>query len=245
MSRGPNLLRAVSWEAEATLFQEICTAALEELRLDSTVERNEDSLNRTMVRMFNRVVYRFEQAGRVIGGQVVPEALNYPDLSRARQPREKKRPDFRYQFRDTQVDDPDLCTREVVAECKRVARPQKGRRFTQLYVDEGVKRFDDPEHAYALGCASGLMLGYVQDMAHATVLREIQSGLNKHMLGIMKPPSNGWRLGGVSELDHRFTRQIHPTRFRLVHLWVDLRDTAKAGSNCGVRALPLIPIVFS
>lgn len=228
MNTGPNLIAAGRrWQAEAALFQRMCVVALIELRADAAREHAEPDLNRTLGKMLVRARYRLEQQGVVIAGQIVAEAQSIPDYTKPRnEKREKKIPDFQYVFQDTRNCSMDASQQAVVAECKRLDKPEKGREYTELYVERGVNRFIDPDWAYAEGCPAAIMLGYLQGLEPEKALKEVNASLGD--LSIDAIIQNGsWRKDGVTQLEHAFTRQPKPQNFALVHLWIDLRNTAK------------------
>lgn len=154
----------------------------------------------------------------------VAECNNQPDPNdQARALREHKRPDFQWIYLDRYEPDPERSSRQFVVECKRLG--EAARRDWVLnvnYVEYGVRRFLEPEWAYAKGASSGAMVGYWQSMLGEDVLREVDAGCRLRSiprLAPIGPPSTN----GVGKFNHDITRTFPASPFRLHHLWIDLR----------------------
>ena len=160
--------------------------------------------------------------------------FDYPPLLDARNPptpdtedsaSERKMPDLSWGYMDHQERDPRRSVRNFTIECKRLGSPSKsGWNFNSHYVEDGVRRFTDPEWRYGASVATGSMVGYVESLTPGRILSEVNEALG--CLGVpalVLPP----RLDDpLTEIDHSFPRPFAISPFRLVHLWIDLRPTA-------------------
>ena len=154
----------------------------------------------------------------------VTECNNQPDPDdQARALREYKRPDFQWIYLDIYEPDPDRSSRHFVVECKRLGdAPRTDWVLNTNYVEYGVRRFLEPEWAYAKGAPSGAMVGYWQSMLGEDVLREVNAGCRLRSIPRLVPigPSS---TNGVGKFNHDISRTFPASPFRLHHLWIDLR----------------------
>ena len=154
----------------------------------------------------------------------VTECNNQPDPDdQARVRREYKRPDFQWNYLDIYEPDPERSSRHFVVECKRLGEaPRRDWVLNVNYVEYGVRRFLEPEWAYAKGAPSGAMVGYWQSMLGEDVLREVNADCRlrsiPRLVAIGPPPTNG-----VGKFEHDMARTFPGSPFRLHHLWIDLR----------------------
>ncbi len=81
----------------------------------------------------------------------------------------------------------------------------------------------DPDWGYGEGAESGAMIGYVQTMSANDILKEVNGYAKKIKVPALERASGGWVDHGVTRLDQSFDREVRPSPFRLLHLWVDLR----------------------
>ena len=111
-----------------------------------------------------------------------------------------------------------------VIECKRLGKPERlSWIFNNNYTRHGIARFRDASHAYAKGCASAAMIGYVQSMDLKDVLREVNSAAKAAGFPEILPPKE-WKRACVVRLGRQtFRRDFSLDPFRLHHVWVDLR----------------------
>jgi hypothetical protein len=152
------------------------------------------------------------------------ECNNQPDPDdEARAGREQKRPDFQWIFLDRYELDPERSSKQFVVECKRLGNPPYIKWvLNHNYANHGVRRFKDPNHAYAKRFPSAAMVGYWQSMEAAHVLEEVNEESHKSGLPDLRL-TGSWKSGGVSHLEHTFERPFDISPFRLRHLWIDLR----------------------
>ena len=153
----------------------------------------------------------------------VTECNNQPDPDDpARARREHKRPDFQWIYLDRYEPSPERSSRHFVVECKRLGEaPRRDWVLNVNYVEYGVRRFLDPEWAYAKGARSGAMVGYWQSMLGEDVLREINAGCRLRSIPRLVPIGSS-STNGVRKFDHDITRMFPVSPFKLHHLWIDL-----------------------
>ena len=154
----------------------------------------------------------------------IMESNNQPDSDdEAGARREQKRPDFQWIYQDRYESDPQRSSKQFVVECKRLGKPPRSDWVLNAnYSDKGIRRFCDPEWAYAKQAPSGAMLGYWQSMDGKDVLREVNEGCHRRLIPdivIVGP----WVHKGISKFEHDLKRPFPISPFKLLHLWIDLR----------------------
>jgi hypothetical protein len=157
---------------------------------------------------------------------VLIEAPNQPSLNGGHNPQsERKKPDIQFTWVNPQETDVSKYQREYTVECKRLGEPLNGRCLCEEYVTKGINRFVTPEHSYANGCPSGVMVGYVQNWEPQEILVEVNSYTIANHLAQIQLQKSGWQVGGITELDHTLNRNaVYPSNFLLYHFWADFRN---------------------
>ena len=154
----------------------------------------------------------------------ITECNNQPDADdEARARREQKRPDFQWIYLDRYELDPQRSSKQFVVECKRLGEaPRSDWVLNVNYSENGIRRFRDPEWAYAKHAPSGAMLGYWQSMEGMEVLREVNEGCHRRSIPnlVLVGP---WSSKGISKFEHDLVRPFQISPFKLHHLWIDLR----------------------
>ena len=138
----------------------------------------------------------------------------------------KKRPDFQWGYINHLEPDPRKSAKHYYIECKRLGTPIKTNWiFNKNYISNGVLRFVKRELNYGRASSSGTMIGYIQSMVVSNILDEVNKEACSCGITAITLSSEGWKKKGVSRLDHELDRpEIHPTHFKLRHLWLDLRQ---------------------
>ena len=140
----------------------------------------------------------------------------------------KKRPDFQWELINTQETNPEKAIKDYTIECKRLAeKTSAGWDFINEYVIDGIIRFISKEHRYGIGTISGVMIGYVQNLVHAEVLKQINLTVRKSQeYKIPEIMFNHLKdLSGISKGNHTLIRkEVSPSNFDLRHIWVELMN---------------------
>ena len=90
---------------------------------------------------------------------------------------------------------------------------------------QGIVRFGRSSHRYGAFSSWGVMIGYLQNSDHNTVLSEVSRHIAAERdppLTVLVPGQSVWQ-PVTSRLEHCFDRPFAATPFRSLHLWVDLR----------------------
>lgn len=214
--------KAEFWANFENSITEIISLALDYLKDESTLPKNEGELNRKFY--FCLVTANFELNKKSKGRESAPfyESLNQPkEAEQFRNERENKRPDFQWSITDTTEKDPVKSSKQFVLECKRLRNPYKGRNFNENYVEYGIRRFIARGHGYGFSVESSAMLGYVQGMTISDILNEINQNLDKIVQEKLNPKEGN---EGVHRFNHTLSRKFPEESFRLEHFWVDISE---------------------
>ena len=183
------------WNEFTQAVTAIITEALKQLASENFqcgfADMQENDLNRELFHRICRITHRNKVALHAQSPKPVVERQHCWDMIPSfemnsmpspddpeRAPREDKRPDFQWRFQDDQEADPRRAMRTFVVECKRLRHPSGTWIFNENYVLHGVVRFVAPGHLYGKDDLAGAMIGYVQDMNTADILREINTVLD-------------------------------------------------------------------
>ena len=193
-----------------------------------TMLREADDLAETEVELNRLLFFCLLRASRELypDDVIAPimECNNQPDSDdEARARRGQKRPDFQWIYLDRYESDPQRSSKQFVVECKRLGEaPRRNWVLNVNYSENGIRRFCDPEWAYAKQAPSGAMLGYWQSMEGKEVLREVNEGCYRRSIPnlLLVGP---WSSKGISKFEHDLVRPFQISPFKLHHLWIDLR----------------------
>lgn len=139
----------------------------------------------------------------------------------------KKKPDFQWELFNTQERNPEKVIKEYTIECKRLAKNTGSGDFINEYVVSGIIRFVSKEHRYGIGAESGAMIGYVQNLGHAEILKQINLTVRKSQeYKIPEITFNNLKdLVGIVKGNHTLKRkEVRPSTFYLRHIWVELMN---------------------
>lgn len=138
--------------------------------------------------------------------------------------KERKRPDFTCDWYDPFA----LCAEErkisFHIECKRLGYPpSKGYKLNENYSTRGIRRFDNKTHQYGKRAPSGMMIGYIVSMEPQQIVDEVNAFQRKHFphnpaLSFQFETSPVFK--GYQAL---IRKNVTPEKFKLMHLWVDLK----------------------
>jgi len=216
------------WERHEKLVLNVFLRALLKLKRDESLPEDEPTLNE-MLYMHVRSVY--------LGLSYKQRPLSLAKRNSEIPPRRieevgerwtKKKPDFQWELINTQETNPEKAIKEYTIECKRLAeKTSAGWDFINKYVVNGIIRFISKEHRYGIGTISGVMIGYVQNLVHAEVLKQINLTVRKSQeYKIPEIMFNHLKdLSGISKGNHTLIRkEVSPSNFDLRHIWVELMN---------------------
>ena len=227
MSRPRPSLYVESWASWQRFCLDCLLLALCELRDLPGLPEGENAINGKLHECLRRAAKVVRPRGPygTIGYECPPQPFGE---SQETSRRLKACPDFVWGFVDHREPDPLSNAREFVIECKRIRNRSRSWNYNESYVTDGVQRFIDSSKRYAIGVASGVMVGYWQDMEAGDILGEINNFAAGLGIPILILSADGWQIAAVSKFGHTLTRPFPVTPFDLGHLWVDLRGKCTA-----------------
>ena len=212
------------WQQHEQRVHQALSLALQKLADRAVLPAGEPQITRELWFLLQESVQELDPDGVLMPTPPYLEACNQPDPEdRAGTPRESKRPDIQWGFRDIHSD-PRKSARNLAIECKRLGSPTSPNwNLNENYVVRGISRFVEVEWAYGQSCPSGTMVGYVQNMNLDSILLEVNETARRSKIPEVVRSGDAWQQGGVSRLHHQFERPTRPSPFELAHLWVDVR----------------------
>lgn len=213
------------WEQHETLYVYIFSIALTRLAQKNCLSDDEDKISEQLCPILNDVC--FEESKKQ------DCEIHTPDWEKPIQPiqnnelkggKKRKRPDFTckcYNPFATCSEDYEI---SLHIECKLLGNPtSKSWILNKKYVTNDIKRFDSKNHEYGKRASSGMMIGYIISMEPEKIADEVNKNIEKHIpdhrvlsFRFVNPP--------VFKENQQLNRKnVKPTSFRLIHLWVDLR----------------------
>jgi hypothetical protein len=224
----PRLSGALTWQK----FEAAVLAVFEEgvcrLASRATLPRSEEPINFELYGMCVDVHWELLRAKRSLPFVIEFDSTNQPvldDVVRSR--RLKKRPDFACAMTNPQSPDPRQSQIRYSLECKRLGAAEAKWILNENYSENGLLRFVKQDHAYAKGCESAAMIGYLQNMEPDDVLHEVNRGTSQRKLPSLKKAATGWIAKRVTRLSQEpMVREFDPVSITIQHIWVDLRHCA-------------------
>jgi hypothetical protein len=222
----PRIQQLHTWESHEKRVLEVLLESLSFLQNETNLDQSEIYLNRQLYFCLLKANRKLWNLGRGFDHPPTPEGKNAPDPDdEHRAKRENKIPDFQWSFIDHLEPDPTRSAHYFLIECKRLgAPPRSDWVLNENYVQQGILRFITEEHGYAKGEKSGAMIGYVQNMEFADILREVNAVAVAVSIPELILSAEDWQEQGISHLEHELTRSFVFPQFLLKHLWVDLRS---------------------
>lgn len=224
----PSLTVAITWSRFESAVQEVIIESLRRLASYRNLPNGEEPMNLWLHWIFVKTHHAIANSPKgslpfnvSFDGRSQPEPDDASGDSRL-----LKRPDFSWLLFNQQAPDPLLSQLKYYTECKRLGAPEAGRPFNDLYSGEGISRFTTNEHAYAKGCQTASMIGYIQTMDPDAILEEVNKSGKDRGIPSLARAANAWLTGQANRLKQApLDRQFETTQVELAHFWIDLRGT--------------------
>lgn len=129
-------------------------------------------------------------------------------------------PDFQFSYADLNGEQWNY---DVECKLVRIKRVGKNMNYCRYYVSDGILKFRSRK--YCFHGFSGTMIGYVQEGDFQQLLSEINRRGKASGIGLVRRLKS-WENSGVTQLSHYLNR-VRPKDFRLIHLWVDVREDCR------------------
>jgi hypothetical protein len=214
------------WQQHESIYVTIFRMALNQLAKRPGNISNEDMISERLCPILNSICY-FESKYHQ---RDIPlpcwEKPNQPSTSNElKGGKIRKRPDFTCTLHDRYASCADEYAISLHIECKRLGSPTSASwKLNEKYVTNGIKRFDCSSHEYGKRASSGMMIGYIISMTPSEIQDEVNAYQNFHF------PNNpkivfSFNKKDVEQCFQQIKRtNVKPNKFKLIHLWVDLRS---------------------
>lgn len=226
MARRPIPSFSILWQRHESIYCDIFYSALELFSKDKKLSGDEDALSERLCPYLNQICYKMSSNSDI--------EIRTPDWEKPKQPvnedeltggKVRKRPDFTCKYTNptaTSEEEYEIC---LHVECKCLGNPtSKSWILNKNYVVNGIKRFDSNTHEYGKRAPSGIMIGYIITMEPEQILQEINQ-FQKRYLPQNSPISFTFGCKKLHKTNQHLIRQsIKPREFKIIHLWVDLRE---------------------
>jgi hypothetical protein len=213
------------WQRHEDLYVRIFIIALKRMSDDGCEVTKEDLISDLLCPFLHAVCFEESKSNdnfeiRVPDWEKSIQAVNKSELKGGK----GKRPDFTCKLTNTLANCADDYEIPFHVECKLLGSPTSPRWIlNKNYVTEGIKRFDSRSHEYGKRASSGMMLGYVISMTPEKILEEINSHQKKHFSDNPAIEFECVR-ENIQQYGQKLERKnLEPRKFKLIHLWVDLR----------------------
>jgi hypothetical protein len=222
----PRLSAALTWPRFESAVHAVFTEALRRLATRTQLESAEEPINFELYWLSREVHYEMLKSTQgSIPFAIMFDSRNQPEPDdTVRSSRLKKRPDFGCVITDPQAADFRSAQIGYYLECKRLGHAEGTWILNENYSEHGVCRFMREESAYAKGCKSAAMIGYIQNMEPEDVLADVNSFATKRQVPSLSKAVAAWAAQDVTRLSQApLKRAFDSSRVEVKHFWIDLR----------------------
>ncbi len=212
------------WKRHEQLVLNVLECALVKLQNENNLPEEEIKLN-DLLYVYAREVWcklpkNKKPSGTLSRNSEIPPRIK----SEIGQRWTKKKPDFLWSLSDPLEEDPAKAIRDYTIECKRLRTKTKTWDFINEYVVNGIIRFFTEEHKYGIGTLSGAMIGYIQNMEHDEILKQINTIIQNRKDYKIPPIEFSQKGDEIRKGNHTLNREkVNPSVFDLCHIWVNLK----------------------
>jgi len=147
-----------TWFKFVELRINVFCKALDLLNVSDDIINHEDKISKALNPKLLTVCRTLE----LMIGIPVWDAKNRPVTDNdIKLPSSDTRPDFTCCYYDTNGEFNGLYELKLHIECKRIGNSKSSWNLNMNYINEGINRFDSPEHEYGKYVQDGIMIGYI------------------------------------------------------------------------------------
>lgn len=229
MARRPLLPFKNLWDRHVSLYSNIFSEALIELSKSDSISGGETSISEMLCLIVRQVCYNHSRSKK--------QEIRIPEWDGLIQPVTKdelrgddsnKKPDFTCKLYNTMTDSYEKYEISLHVECKLLGKPTSATWIlNENYIKNGITRFDSKTHEYGKRAKSGIMIGYIISMTPEEIENEVNVYQKKHI-----PENNKIKFSFDTKPLFKSNQNIKrkniiPTQFELIHLWIDLCERYK------------------
>ena len=214
------------WKRHVSMYTTVFSMALAQLANQIRASVDEDKISEELCPILSQVCF--------MEGQRKNSEIRTPDWEKPIQPisesdlrggKNKKRPDFTCKYVNSAAANVDQFEIALHIECKILGNPRSNSWiYNRNYTTNGISRFDSITHEYGKRASTGMMIGYIVSMEPRQIIKEVNEYQQKHLPNnpVLAFKLNNHRMLGENQKLNR--SNVKPEIFRLIHLWVDLRN---------------------
>ena len=217
------------WNRHVILYLEIFTEALQELSESDSISGGENAISEMLCPILNRVCFNYGKSKNQEIQTPFWEAPIQPVTEdELRGDETKKRPDFTCKLINRWAISYEKYEISLHVECKLLGHPTSATWIlNENYVKNGIKRFDSKIHEYGKRAYSGMMIGYIISMTPEEIESEVNTYQKKHVPEYTQIKFLFDTIPLFKTRQDIKRKNFIPSRFELLHLWVDLRNSYK------------------
>ncbi|MBC8551884.1 MAG: hypothetical protein H8D23_19725 [Candidatus Brocadiales bacterium] len=205
------------WQCHENLYYSIFSEALNRFVINEEQRNHEDAISEVLCIILNTLCFEHER-------DIIPPAWEPPIQpvinEEIKGGKVRKRPDFTCVFINSFADNPAMYAIPFHIECKRLGDTVGSWNLNKNYVNDGIKRFDSCTHEYGKRAPSGMMIGYIVSMVPTSILDKV----NKHLPDKLPRLNFAFMRKVVSCEQELIRKNVKPERFKLIHLWTNLKN---------------------
>ncbi len=204
------------WQDHENLYYSIFHSALEQLILSNKQKKHEDAISEALCPVLNKICFEHDLDVKIPAWEqpippAEPEDFKGGNFG--------KRPDFTCSLTNSMATIAKMYTIPFHVECKRLGKTPGSPNLNKNYVINGIKRFDIKSHEYGKLAPSGMMVGYIVNMEPDLIIAKVNKYLPKDF-----PELNIDFSEKVVSCEQKLSRKnVKPKKFKLFHIWTDLR----------------------
>ncbi len=229
MARRPLSPFAVLWKRHVILYTDVFSAALHELSKAPSLSGGEDAVSEMLCLILNRVCFNIGKSQNIELQTPYWEAPIQPvSGDEPKGGKINKKPDFTCKCINPLATTPEKYEIAFHIECKLLGNPTSATWIlNENYVKNGIRRFDSTIHAYGKRAYSGMMIGYIIGMTPENIETEVNDYQKKQEPEYPEIEFVFDTKNLFKTIQNIKRENVMPTRFDMIHLWVDLRNCYK------------------
>lgn len=205
------------WERHENLYQTIFCDALAQLIITDEQRKDEDAISEALCPILQQVCFTHKDKPMPPGWEGPISPVSNEELKGGKA---RKRPDFTCKLVDPFADSCEMHAISLHIECKRLGKKKGSWNLNKNYIENGVNRFDSRTHEYGKRASCGMMIGYIVNSKTNDVLNDVNSHLPTAISALQFLFATP-----VEYCASTFKRKhVAPKHFKLIHIWVDLRN---------------------
>ncbi|HCU01685.1 TPA: hypothetical protein DIC62_02710 [Candidatus Nomurabacteria bacterium] len=218
MARKKGYIKTFSslWTAHENLYCSLFYEALKLLEI-TDLAKNENAISEALCPIFNDLCFKHCR-------DVTPpmwEVPNQPSTNdELKGGKKSPKPDFSCNLINPFANGSDMYQIPFHIECKKLGEKVGSWNLNKNYVNNGINRFDSNKHEYGKKAISGLMVGYIVSMEPIAILEEV----NGHLPEQLQKLTFVFVEKVVSCEQSIIRKEVNPKDFKLIHIWVNLKN---------------------